>query len=742
MALVPDLEHIGRWVSDTPAKAGVHAIVIGISEYPYLQGGSAKELAPNNGGLGQLEVSATTAAKVFEWINQAGEVAGAQLATCRLLLAPRPTERNAVDLLTQNHYAVPDFSTIRSAVDGWADDIFVGSNEPESNVAFFFFSGHGVEILASPALLASDILNPRSAAGANKAIAIEALARAVKTCGIDRGLFFVDACRDAPTIAKTLNMTGEEILSPNPEPRKIPDALISLLSTRSGSRSYQAPGDSATIFGQALLEALEGPPPSHVPYDTTDVPWKLLFKNLECHVKQRVRELLSGHSALKVQPVEPYGNPYNSEMLVAHKRGPLVGSESFGPPPAGPQLPLPPPTTPPPGAQLEALIAERAGELLKDSETLDSDTLGSLRSSASQSGSFQGDLLDWNVMHGVLGHEFLTEPWLHSVRLLNPVNGEPASPDSVQVFAGRRQTVGTSLTVWMDVLVKSGAGEKLWISVEGERSHAIVIPRDQKYAVPVRIDLEFQITGSNEGVLQFMSARLADPKNHFDGDVTRVWRSLWDVQRLEAFFDLGRAGMAVKDLRVLEEALLLKGESPVGAAIATTILLRCGALEFLHDWPRNLAERFAWLPDGPVLWAETLLNRYEKRANEHAVPQHVGDLVRQRAGNDTEFILERAKQPEYEEARQFFSKLADRGPPLLAASLAMAARQVPFWRQVMKAGIPSASESYMLAEACEFVERAASSAASGGVFAAFTSPDSQIKPATVLGAQRAKAKAA
>jgi hypothetical protein len=36
-------------------------------------------------------------------------------------------------------------------------------------------------------MLAKDIFNPRSASGANKAIALESLSRAVKTFGIDRG---------------------------------------------------------------------------------------------------------------------------------------------------------------------------------------------------------------------------------------------------------------------------------------------------------------------------------------------------------------------------------------------------------------------------------------------------------------------------------------------------------------------------------------------------------------------------
>ena len=303
MPLNPASADESLWAAATQPTAGVHAVIVGISDYPYLEDGSAppNARAPKNGGLKQLEVSALTAARVFAWINEAGEIAGAPVATCRLLLAPRAAEKAEVDGLTAGHYAAADFASLRGALEAWGDCIYAGGGAAGTNIAFFFFSGHGVEHLASPALLAQDILNPRAAGGANKAIALESLSRAVKTFGIDRGLFLVDACRDAPTLAMTLNIVGEDILKPNAYPTKRPDALLSLQSTSSGAKAYQVPGEPATIFGQAVLEALDGQPPSYAPYDTTADPWRLLSGICESHVKQRVRELLARHSAVKIQ---------------------------------------------------------------------------------------------------------------------------------------------------------------------------------------------------------------------------------------------------------------------------------------------------------------------------------------------------------------------------------------------------------------------------------------------------------
>src|SRR6516165_4924034 len=103
MAFRPDNTKPGLWLSNPPTPAGAHALVIGISDYPYLGGGSAPaaDRAPNNGGLGQLEVSALSGALFFDWLRATDEIAGAQLATCRLLLAPRPDEQAMVDQLTE-----------------------------------------------------------------------------------------------------------------------------------------------------------------------------------------------------------------------------------------------------------------------------------------------------------------------------------------------------------------------------------------------------------------------------------------------------------------------------------------------------------------------------------------------------------------------------------------------------------------------------------------------------------------
>jgi hypothetical protein len=611
MTLVPDPDQAGRWNSVDRSNAGVHALIIGISEYSYLSGGSASKLASDTGGMGQLRVSALTAAKVFHWLINASEVVGASLVTCRLHLAPCREELEKVTLLTNGHYASADFATIRTAIEGWADDIFAGAQVAKPNVALFFFSGHGVEILSSPALLASDILNPRSASAASNAVAIESLLRAIKTCGIDRGLFFVDACRDAPTLARVLNITGEDVLKPQAYPPKIPDALISLQSTRSGLQSFQAPEDEATIFGRALLEGLHGLPPTHVPYDTMVSPWKLLFRNLESHVKHGVRELLCRHSALKIQSVEPYGNPYNGDMVVAQKIGVLA--------PASSNLQ---------GGDLQGkallrdeLVASSSEQLLKGFESVYENDLH-------QTGAAGGmlvvanDLYNPAIMQDLFADKDITSLWIDTVEIIDGRTNKAASSDTLNLVGGKRQRVGDSITVWADLLVAAGAGDSVWVKAKGagdRPSFLLHLPRDAQQPIPVRIDIGLRGNPGRGYIIEALSARLSDPGDHFAGPISEIWRKLWEAQRSELLDNLGCAGAELIESRVVEKAMRSEGGSPVGAAIAITLLLRCGAIEPLNDWPRKLAVRSPWLPDGPKRLSDATI-KLESQRYEPARP--------------------------------------------------------------------------------------------------------------------------
>jgi hypothetical protein len=710
MTLIADTNTKGLWLPEAPRKAGAHALIIGVSDYPHLAGGSGP-LADDNGGLSQLEVSAKTGAKVFRWLDQVGEVAGAPVATCRLLLSPRPSEIAEIDQVTRGNYGPSNFDSVRKAIEDWGNDIFAGATEPGANVALFFFSGHGTEHMASPALLARDILNPRVPGGARKAIALRSICDAIKTFGIDRALFFVDACRDVPNVARTLNIIGEDILSPYAYPPRNHDALICLQSTRAGGSAYQVAGDPATIFGQAVIDALDGPPPSYRPYDTSVVPWRLVFKELERHVKEEVRNLLRRQTAALIQSVVPYGDPYDGDMLVAQRQGPLPG--------------MPPPLIVPASAPLASVLAARSADIMMGF------------SPPVIPGLVPHALADFPIMHDIFRHEGVTDPWIHTLRILDVETGEPL-PDAVRLAEGRSQEVGQTLTAWLDVLVPPGEGRALWIGAGGENnspSFAVVIPRDLMVPTPVRLDLTFESehTGPDAWTMTGMTARLHDPAQ-LAGDVQHVWADLWEVQRTETLSDLSHAGMVARDRAVLEKALANKLRSPVAAAIAATVLIRCGTLEQLQEWPRTLADAFPWLPDGAVLWAETLL-QYDDLANRRTLAAHphiIAPGQKLPLRDDAAEIRRLVAKPAYEEARRYFARLADCSPTLLAGTLAMAVRQEKFFRRAIEIDAVTGQARQDLQDACEVARNAADYAVSDGLFAAFASRAGQMSPLRVL----------
>ena len=343
-------------------------------------------------------------------------------------------------------------------------------------------------------------------------------------------------------------------------------------------------------------------------------------------------------------------------------------------------------------------------------------------------------------MHRIFRHETVTDPWVESLQIVDADSEQPVPADTVRLSEGRSQEVDESLTAWIDVEVAPGPGSAVWISAggrAGEPSCAVVIARDLKFPVPVRLDVGYRRREGSTWMLDSLSARLSEPRG-FPPDVASIWQALWQIQRLETLSDLGRAGIAAGEFLEfdLEDALREKRLSPLAAALASTVLLRGNALDHLHDWPRNLANWFKWLPDGPILWAETLLRRHERDQARQPAARPPGERAAKRSTAPDDAMQRLAKEPAYREARTFFAKLADRGPPLLAASLAMAARQLPLWRSMLEAKIVPASDRPALAEACGVVERTTSHAVSSGLFAGFVSAAGPLTPREVLGRRR------
>jgi hypothetical protein len=233
--------------------------------------------------------------------------------------------------------------------------------------------------------------------------------------------------------------------------------------------------------------------------------------------------------------------------------------------------------------------------------------------------------------------------------------GEEADPDAARIIFARSELLDGRLVAWVDLAVAPAAGEAIWISAgkaEEGTSSAVVIPQDLRYPVPVRLDITFD-EKDHGWALSALSARLADPSNLTE-HTTSAWQTLWEAQRIEAFADLASAGRTVEQMLDLQAVVDGKSESPLAAALAVNLLLRSNGLNYLNHWPRNLAMWFDWLADGPILWSETLLRRFELDPENR-------EIGRTEAGYP-------------EEALEYFLMTAERRAPLLSNSLVLAHR--------------------------------------------------------------------
>jgi hypothetical protein len=69
VTLAPSATSPGLWENPTwrPGTPGLFAVVIGVSAYDHLRGGSGEQAADSY-DLGQLFVSASTAFRFFQWL--------------------------------------------------------------------------------------------------------------------------------------------------------------------------------------------------------------------------------------------------------------------------------------------------------------------------------------------------------------------------------------------------------------------------------------------------------------------------------------------------------------------------------------------------------------------------------------------------------------------------------------------------------------------------------------------------
>jgi Caspase domain len=239
--------------ADLGGKPSVHAILIGVSRYPFLDKGESP--VTDTWQMGQLTSMASSAYQMFQWLvraNAQGQLP-VPLATCRVLLSPAPSEAAPPGI------GLPaDLENIKVALTAWREDL----KTHRDHVALFYFAGHGVQRSKEDAVLCPEDFRKPPGAALSRALSLanirEGMAPAPEFEEIARTqLYFFDACRVHPEYLKKFKpMNTAEVFEEafaGEDDRSSPVFFGSISNSPA-----QAVPERQTLFSRALVECLDG----------------------------------------------------------------------------------------------------------------------------------------------------------------------------------------------------------------------------------------------------------------------------------------------------------------------------------------------------------------------------------------------------------------------------------------------------------------------------------------------------
>jgi hypothetical protein len=250
-------------------RAGLHALIVGVSEYPDLPPATVPQPPdkPPTFGMRRLTTAATSAVRVFEWLKAtaARELFPVSLATCRLLFSPSPAEKAVLNLdQAAAGWQEAELGKFQKAAIAWRED----AETRPGNCTLFYFAGHGVhrtmghQVLLFPGFGRAKL--PACTSGVEVQELLMGMAPSAARPKVAKNqLFFFDACRIKPaSFAKyePENNRAPAFWQVEKFSSKYPDYryCLSFYTTVTGSAAYSIPKGDQTLFSRALLQCLAG----------------------------------------------------------------------------------------------------------------------------------------------------------------------------------------------------------------------------------------------------------------------------------------------------------------------------------------------------------------------------------------------------------------------------------------------------------------------------------------------------
>jgi Caspase domain len=235
------------------ASPGTHALIIGVSDYPFADGPDASALGQSF-ELESLTTAARSASEVAAWLLNEYCNTDVPLASLRVLLSPAAGESIHPDIAAHLNGPAP---ATRAAVEAELRQFRADCRRNPLNAAFVYIAGHGIQLNKRGAVvLLHDFGDPEHVTELQGAIDVVGCHDGMEENGIAQTqIWFCDACRQEPAIARRFErLEGALTLSEG-----LGQVQASPLFLASSSRQNAfAEIDGISIFSQALLWALRG----------------------------------------------------------------------------------------------------------------------------------------------------------------------------------------------------------------------------------------------------------------------------------------------------------------------------------------------------------------------------------------------------------------------------------------------------------------------------------------------------
>lgn len=295
----------GVWRTDDfdPGAPGTYALIVGVSSYPHLDGTFGKL------GLDPLSVSALTAYRFFRYITDAYVYVDCPIAEIWLLLSPTANETKVfesesdIDCEALANAPRATLANVETAEKAFHRRLQALSPEIAARSrAFFFFSGHGIQLnIDHQLLLPEDYLGDGRVGGA---VSTMNLWRGLSSVAVPDVFLLLDACRSDIAPARGFaNVQGQQTLDVPQVARTTP---VIMYASNPGESTWQPPKatsrETISYFGQAVLDALLQRDPEFRP-DCKKKPCRIRFMPLMAHVGDAMAGLLASVNVISDLPV-------------------------------------------------------------------------------------------------------------------------------------------------------------------------------------------------------------------------------------------------------------------------------------------------------------------------------------------------------------------------------------------------------------------------------------------------------